>query len=93
MFIRFLRGGIMKSANKTLLINHFSSAFNIDILNDMIYDLKKDDGKDMLYVLQMSVANMHKTAEENLKMILQKKTFMPGEFKRETKKWEVRQVK
>ena len=83
----------MKPTNKNLLINHFSSAFTTDVINDMNYDIKKNNGKDMLYVLDRSIERIHKKAEENLKLILNKRTYQPGTVKKETKRWELRSVK
>ena len=83
----------MKPNNKNLLINHFSSAFTSDVINDMVYDIKKNQGKDMLYVLERSTDRLHKRAEENLKLILQGKIYKPGSFKKETKKWELKSIK
>jgi len=84
----------MKPNNKNLLINHFSSAFNTEVINDMAYDIKKNNGKDMLYVLERSIEQVHKKAEDNLRIILlSKKTFKPTGINKETKKWELRSVK
>ncbi len=79
----------MKPTNKNLLITHFSSTFNVDTLNDILFDLKKNDGKDMLYILDQAVWNIHKKARENLNVILNKRTFKPNTFKKETKVWEL----
>ena len=83
----------MKPANKNLLINHFSSTFNTATLNDMIYDIKSNKGKDMLYVLDRAVWQVHKKARDNLSVILKGQTFKPNTFKKETKRWELRSVK